>query len=305
MGIKILIKKTVVLTVVLSVFLGVSCKKEKKDAVVVKKEENAAHEAIKLRLNTYFEALTKQKKFNGVVFVKKGTDSLFCNVYNLNKEEQSSTKVAVESQFDIHSVSKLFARQLLYEFEKAGLITFSDTLVKFYPDFPQGERITIEMLMNHTSGLPRELVNFEGNEFDLDHAALEVVLMKQPLLFEPGTKEQYSNVGYHLLYMIIGRISGTTFDNSVAKKILMPNTLAYTGSRFYSDHKNEVFIAANHEKEGDTIVQIPNVNKDEFKQARMYSNVEDLMSFLTQLEDQSYALKMAGEDNVIQPEWRL
>ena len=280
MGSKKLIKQTVLVGGILSGLFCLSCKEAKKNDIEVEKKETIEYKAIKTGLNEYFKALTSQRKFNGVVYVKKGTDSLFCKSYNLNEDKHSSTTVEIQSQFDIHSVSKVFAKQLLYEFEKAGVIKFSDTLAKFYSDFPEGDRITIEMLMNHTSGLPRELVNFDGNEFDLDHSALEVVLKQQPLLFEPGTKEQYSNVGYQLLYTIIGRINGTSFDDCVANKIIKPNALAHTGSRFYSDNKNFT-IVSNHEKKDSIIVKVPNVNKDEFKQARMYANVEDLMSFLS------------------------
>jgi CubicO group peptidase (beta-lactamase class C family) len=87
----------------------------------------------------------------------------------------------------------------------------SQSIQEFIPDFPNGNTITIDMLLKHTSGLPRNFKNVEGDEINLTSSQIIEYTKKQELLFEPGTDNQYSNVGYEVVYYIIQEISKKTF----------------------------------------------------------------------------------------------
>lgn len=119
-------------------------------------------EQVRDSVDTYFTKLTELQKFNGVLLVYKNDTLLLNKAYNLKTSPNSTSYVAPDYQFDIHSISKLMAHYLLAQLEMEDKLSKSQTLNQFIPDFPKGDRITLNMLLEHTSGLPRETGRIRG-----------------------------------------------------------------------------------------------------------------------------------------------
>jgi CubicO group peptidase (beta-lactamase class C family) len=80
--------------------------------------------------------------------------------------------------------------------------------------------------MNHRAGFPLGL----GGDFDTStRDQLIAAAMNFKLLFEPGSRESYSNTGFALLAAIIEKVSGKTYDEYVRDNILQPLGLTRTG----------------------------------------------------------------------------
>ena len=62
-------------------------------------------------------------------------------------------KLRPDSVFRIASVTKQFAAAGLLKLVEAGKVRLDDPLSRFVPDFPGGDRIRIEQLLNHTAGV--------------------------------------------------------------------------------------------------------------------------------------------------------
>ena len=189
-----------ILTILLLPILLISCKNEGKKTEV---DSSNQTEKLNKKVDEYFSALNKIGKFNGVVLASKNDTIIINKAYNLNQDKSSTMYVTTESQFDIHSVSKLMAHYLIEKFEIEERIKKSESIRKYIPDFPNGDKITIEMLLNHTSGLPRSLERVKEDEINLSSEQIVEYAKKQKLLFEPGTEKQYSNVAYELVYFVI------------------------------------------------------------------------------------------------------
>ena len=285
-------RQTAFAILIVSLFFA-SCKE------TANKVEPSNHSSIQKNLEEYFSALTQIGKFNGVIYVSKNGKALINKAYNLNLDKKSSTYVAVESQFDIHSISKLMAHYLVLKLEQEGKINRKDLLSNFIANFPKGNEITIEMLLNHSSGLPREFVNFEGNQIDLSPTEIIEIAKDQTLIFEPGQEKQYSNIGYQILYYIIGSTADKSFEQYLTDKLFSPLEMNDSGAHFYT--KNNIKnLASNHEQEDTTIVQVENVLVDEFKQARIFSTANDLNKFLNFIQNDSIAIKLVDENSIIQ-----
>ena len=80
----------------------------------------------------------------------------------MRDDKNSKLYVHEDSQFDIRSIAKLFAKVSVVDLEQKGLLNRNDLLEKYLPDFPNGNQITIEHLMHNKSGLPRELSDVEN-----------------------------------------------------------------------------------------------------------------------------------------------
>jgi CubicO group peptidase (beta-lactamase class C family) len=55
--------------------------------------------------------------------------------------------------FEIGSVSKQFMAAGLLKLVEQGKLSLDDPLIKFVPGYPNGDKITVRMLLNHTSGI--------------------------------------------------------------------------------------------------------------------------------------------------------
>ena len=85
-----------------------------------------------------------------------------------------------------------------------------------------GDKITIEQLLNHTSGvksytsIPAWLPEMHK---PITVSGLIDVFKEEPLNFEPGTRFSYSNSGYILLGAIVKKASGIKYEDFIEKKV--------------------------------------------------------------------------------------
>lgn len=144
-----------------------------------------------------------------------------------------------EHVFKIASVTKQFTAVAILQLMEQGKLDVKDEITKFIPDYPtQGNRITIEHLLTHTSGIQdyariRETPNRMVG--DLTPEQMIDIFKDRPLRFAPGTQWEYSNSGYFLLGYIIERITGRTYGEFLEENIFKP--LGMTNSLYASDRK--------------------------------------------------------------------
>jgi CubicO group peptidase (beta-lactamase class C family) len=127
-----------------------------------------------------------------------------------------------ETVYKIASVSKLFIATGIMSLVEAGRISLDDPIVRFLDGAPNGwSAITVRHLLSHTSGLVREGPGFDASRLQSD---VEVIRSAYPLplLFAPGNRWEYSNLGYFVLADIIRRVSGQPWSEYLAGRIFRP-----------------------------------------------------------------------------------
>ena len=132
-----------------------------------------------------------------------------------------------EHVFRIGSVTKQFTAAAILQLAEQGKLSLQDELTRFIPDYPTlGKKITVEQLLNHTSGIRSYTDMPEWNEEvrrkDFTVSALIDFFKNQPMDFEPGTKWEYNNSGYILLGFIIEKVSGQTYAAYVQEHFFKP-----------------------------------------------------------------------------------
>ncbi len=249
-----------------------------------------------LKIDEYFEALTQLGKFNGVIAISKDQKLIHLKAYNSSHDKNSSLRVNQNSQFDIHSISKIMAHYLILKMDQNGKLSINDPISKYYPEFPNGDNITIDMLIKHQSGLPREFESFSGKKIELSKHQLVELIKKEQSIFPPGEQVQYSNLGYQLLYSIFDEINGQSFEQYLIDELFSPLKMKASGSHFYSNASTPKNLAANHEMTEDTFERVDNILEDEFKQARIYSCAKDLITLLDNFQNDTLSNGMAKKD---------
>lgn len=149
--------------------------------------------------------------------------------------DQSSPEVQSDTIFDLASVTKVLVTttitMLVYE---RGLLALDEPLIKIIPEFvthvpkhqqEAREAVTIRMLLAHSSGLPayEKLFEFAHTREDLVRAALTT-----PLRSIPGTRSDYSDIGFILLGEILGRVAGMPLDVIAHQEIFEPLAMTHT-----------------------------------------------------------------------------
>ena len=156
--------------------------------------------------------------------------------------------------FEIGSITKTYTATLLSQFIMEGLVSLDDPIDMFLPDTVDppifnGQQISLRHLVTNTSGLPREIYNFDidfnivwSELKDEDLYAFLNDISRQAYPFDDytngnelkslGTTFRYSNVGMAILGHILELVSGKKYEELVEERICselnMSDTKAYT-----------------------------------------------------------------------------
>ncbi len=187
------------------------------------------------RLTISLDSLAKAGQFSGVAVVAKNGVPVFQRAYGMADRERGVANNP-ETAFNLGSINKIFTQIAILQLRAAGKLDLDSTLATYWPDYPNREvarKITIRQLMRHTSGIGGNIFDppVGGKRNDIrtlkDYLPLFV---NQPLAFEPGTRNAYSNAGYVVLGLVIERLSADDYYTYVREHIFKPARMTRTGS---------------------------------------------------------------------------
>ena len=173
----------------------------------------------------------------GVVLVARGNTVLYLGARG-KADVEKNIPLRTGSVFRIGSVTKQFAAAGLLKLVEAGKVKLDDPLAKYVPGFPNGERINVLQLLNHTSGV-KDYTRIKGYmtgpliQRDLTTAELIDVFKNEPADFAPGTKWNYSNSGYVLVGAVIEAASGEPWHAYLDRVLFQPLGMHNTGYAGY------------------------------------------------------------------------
>ena len=158
-----------------------------------------------------------------------------------------------ETIYQSGSVGKQFTAMAVMLLVEEGKIGLDDPLTKYFTGAPgRWKDITVRHLLTHTSGIK----DWEGGK-DLDYrkdyteAQLAQIAMKLPPDFSPGTQWSYSNTGYALLGIIVGKASGRFYGDFLKERVFAP--LGMDATRIISEKDIVKNRAAGYSLEKDEL----------------------------------------------------
>jgi len=139
-----------------------------------------------------------------------------------------NTPVTSETAFKIGSISKPMIAIGVMKLVEEGKIGLDDPVGKYFPEAPDTWKgIKIRNLLSHTSGIIREAPGFDPLKIQPDYDVIKTAF-PVPLVFAPGEKYQYCNVGYFSLAEIITRVSGKAWPDYLSELIFKPLGMSAT-----------------------------------------------------------------------------
>lgn len=164
----------------------------------------------------------------------------------------SMTEVPAEPamRFRSGSVGIAFMNVVLLQLVDEGIVGLDDPISRWLPTVPHGDRITLRMLGNATSGIQdyvkqtvfqTELATHPFKQWT--PAELVAIADPQHLLYPPGTNFSYSHANYVLLGAALERITHTRLDHLLEQRIYRPFGLRATSNSYTPDIPTPVLHA--------------------------------------------------------------
>ncbi len=141
--------------------------------------------------------------------------------------------VTADTPFAWGSITKTLVAALALRLASEGSLDLDSTLDRWYPDFPQARRITLRMLLGHTSGIFDYFQHPDYPERVYDdplHAWTpeEILTLTGKRTNPPGKAFHYSNTNYVLLGLILEQVTGQPLADQVHDRLLAPLGLDQT-----------------------------------------------------------------------------
>ncbi len=140
--------------------------------------------------------------------------------------------MSASTLFRMASHSKLFTATAIMQLREQGKLRLDDPVVKYLPWFtlkPAGDddgEVTIEELLTHSSGLPREAGDhWSSNQFPTGEELKRLMADRQAAL-PPATRWKYSNLAYTIAGMLVEAVSGERWSDYVQRHIFDPLGMA-------------------------------------------------------------------------------
>lgn len=181
------------------------------------------------------DSLAKLNQFSGVVLVARNGAPEFERAYGLADREANRPN-DLETSFNLGSINKLFTSIAIQQLAAAGKLSIDSSLARAWPDYPNQDvarRVTIRQILDHRSGIQGNIFTAPAGKTRHDVVSLQdyfELFKNEPLQFEPGAREQYSNAGYIVLGLLIERLSGENYFEYINKHIYEPAGMIQTGS---------------------------------------------------------------------------
>lgn len=231
------------------------------------------------QLHKLMEAYASTNKLNGTVLIAQNNKILLSQGYGF-RNVTDSLRNEVNTIFQVGSVTKQLTATVILKLQEMKKISIQDKLSKYFTDFPNGENITIENLLTHTSGI----YNYTDDRVFMQTQALQPTnrekmlasFKDKPLKFVPGSDWEYSNSNYVLLGYIIEIVSRKPYEQVVRELILKPLKMNSTGFDYKTlknDNTAQGYTVYSKEGNKESVEFDPTVS---YAAGSMYTTTGDL-----------------------------
>lgn len=176
------------------------------------------------------------------VFYKDGVQETCCVGY---ADVAAKRPIKLNNVFMQCSQTKGFCGVTIAKLVEEGKISLDDPVSKYLPEFKElwvqvsnkdgvktlhraKNTLTVRMVLNHTGGFPFEAsvkrndVRGGGWSGGAPLRQVAAVAAESPIMFEPGTRDLYSNTGIDIGAAIVEIVTGMKWENYLKQEVLDP-----------------------------------------------------------------------------------
>jgi CubicO group peptidase (beta-lactamase class C family) len=193
------------------------------------------------RIDSFMTRAAAYRQFNGAVLVVDRGREVYERAFGEANMEWRVPNT-VDTRFEIASMTKPLTAIMILQLVQEGKLRLDAAVSDYLPFFPRerGARITVDHLLNHTSGIQQDIAFSNDptrvpaiiaaiNADLLSNDSLVRLIAARPLRFEPGTSYGYSSDAYAVLGAIIERVTGRPYWQSLRERVLDRAGMSATG----------------------------------------------------------------------------
>lgn len=173
------------------------------------------------RVRLFDESVDPVNRLSGVLLITRAGEVLVHEAFGL-ADHELEVRNAPDTRFCIASITKMMTLVVAWQLMCEQKLAPTDVLAKFVPDFPRGNEITVEHLLNHRAGLPTRVTRASETWRPLSAAEVTERAKGVELLFAPGTQSVYSSANYTVLARVIELVEGRPFRAVLRRRIFEP-----------------------------------------------------------------------------------
>lgn len=184
---------------------------------------------------TIIEKFTEDNEFNGVILLAHNNRIVFHRSYGY-ADFESQIHTSLNTRYQLGSISKLISSIIVLDLVEQGRLSLNAPISDYLPDYRKdtGSKITLHHLLSHTSGVPNDIIaavkkNPSLAEENLSQAEAVRLYASGDLIFEPGSRFDYSHSNWILVKAIIEKVTKHSLQENYRDIIVKPLKLKNTG----------------------------------------------------------------------------
>lgn len=217
------------------------------------------------KLDSLFNRLAENGKAMGSIVISKEGKTIFSKSIGFSSIDSSGNSAATsQTRYRIGSITKVFTATLVFQLIEENKLFLHSPLSDYFPEFPNATGITVELLLNHRSGL----YNFTNDPSYMEWmteektpSEMRQLMSGYPPDFAPDEQYAYSNSNYVLLGYILEKVSGKSYSDLLRERItgkIGLNDTYYGGKTNHEDHESFSYYFDNGWKQlPETDMSIP------------------------------------------------
>lgn len=238
------------------------------------------------KIDEFIKPFAAANQFAGVVVASENGKVIYENAFGMANADFKIPN-QLNTRIGIASITKYMTSIILARLVEANKIALADKLNKYIPDFPNGDKITIEMLARHRSGIPHRVMPPEAESLAYSSAEFVEKVKKATLAFEPGSARLYSSAGYAVLARVLEIVSGKTYSELLQEYVFPPagmtDSVDFVGDAVIERRAQDYYLSP------DGLVNVPLKNYSFLVGAgSVYSTARDVYRFAEAVIDGKY-----------------
>jgi CubicO group peptidase (beta-lactamase class C family) len=238
------------------------------------------------KIDDFIIPFVESGQFGGVVLASENGRVIYEKAFGLANADFKIPN-QLNTRLGIASITKPMTTVILLNLVQAGKISLSDKLTKYIPDFPSGDKITIEMLAQHRSGIKHRVMAPELESVSYTSAEFIEKVKQSTLAFEPGTQNMYSSGGYAVLARCLEIASGKPYAQLLQEYVFAPagmtDSVNFEGDAVIERRAQDYYFSPNG------LINVPVKNYSFLIGAgSVYSTARDVYRFADAVLDGKY-----------------
>lgn len=238
------------------------------------------------KIDDLLTAFARENQFSGVVLASENGKVIYEKAFGLANADYKIPN-QLNTRIGIASITKQMTIVILQRLIENNKISLEDKLNKYIPDFPNGEKITIEMLSRHRSGIPHRVMPAEAESLSYTSEEFVAKVKQAKLAFEPGTARLYSSAGYAVLARVLEIASAKPYAKLLQEHVFAPagmtDSVDFEGDEIIERRAQDYYLSPNG------LVNVPLKNYSFLVGAgSVYATARDVYRFAEAVLDGKY-----------------